>query len=151
VVNRIALGLGLVVALACSGAAFGALAGGSSVRKTTVQVTEREYRISLSTKSLPSGTVRLVVHNAGKAPHRLSISGPGFSVKTTPMIQPGATRALTVSLGGGSFTLWCPLGRHAALGMKTTLTLHGSVVGPISTNPAPVPPMDPGYGGGDGY
>ena len=87
-------------------------------------MTEREYRISLSTKSLPtSGTVRLVVHNAGHVAHRLSISGPGLSAKTTPMIAPGLTRSLTVTLGGGSFKVWCPLGSHAASGMKTSLSV----------------------------
>jgi len=151
VVNRISIALGLVVALALAGAAVGALAGQSTVRKTTVQVTEREYRITPSTKSLPNGTVRLVVHNAGKIAHRLSISGPGLSATTTPMIKPGATRSLTVTVGGGSFTLWCPLGSHASLGMKTTLTIRGPVAGPMPTSPSPTPPMDPGYGGGDGY
>jgi len=149
VVDRIAVSLGLVVVLAIAGAAFGAEAGQSSPRKTTVQVTEREYRISLSTKTLPSGTVSLVVHNVGKIAHRLSISGPGLSMKTTPSIPPGATRTLTVTLGGGSFTLWCPLGSHASLGMKTKLTLRGAMVAPPSTTTNPTPPMDPGYG--DGY
>jgi hypothetical protein len=148
VVNRISIALGLVVALALAGAAVGALAGHSAVHKTTVRVTEREYRISLSTKILPTGTVRLVVHNAGKIAHRLSISGPGLSAKTTPMIAPGATRGLTVTLGGGSFTLWCPLGNHASRGMKTTLTLRGPAAGPMPTTPAMT---DPGYGGGGGY
>ena len=41
---------------------------------------------------------------------------------------------------------WCPLGSHASLGMKTTLTLRGPVAGPTPTNPNP-----PGYGGGSGY
>ena len=150
--NRISIALAVVAALALAGAAVGAMAGQSSTRKTTVQVTEREYRISLSTKSLPSGVVRLVVHNAGHVAHKLSISGPGMSaVKTTPMIAPGATRALTVSLGGGSFKLWCPLGSHASLGMKTTLTLRGPVVGGTPTTPTPTTPMDPGYGDGYGY
>ena len=154
--NRISIALAVVAALALAGAAVGAMAaamaGPAGARKTTVQVTEREYRISLSTKSLPSGVVRLVVHNAGHVAHKLSISGPGMSaVKTTPMIAPGATRALTVSLGGGSFKLWCPLGSHASLGMKTTLTLRGPFVGGTPTVPTPTTPMDPGYGGGDGY
>jgi hypothetical protein len=71
------------------------------------------------------------------------------AAKTTPMIPPGATRGMTVSLGGGTFKLWCPLGAHASLGMRTTLTLRGAVVGPTPTNPTMTQPMDPGYG--DGY
>jgi hypothetical protein len=101
VVDRIALGLGLVVVLAIAGAAFGARAGQSTVRKTTVHVTEREYRITLSTKSLSTGTVRLVVHNAGKIAHRLSISGPGLSATTTPMINPNPTPPMDPGYGGG--------------------------------------------------
>ena len=147
--NRMSIALALVAAFALAGAAVGAWAGQSTARKTSVQVTVREYRIALSTKSLPTGVVRLVVHNVGKVAHRVSISGPGLSAKTTPMIPPGATRGLTVTLGGGSFKLWCPLGNHAALGMKTTLTLRGPVAGPMPTSPTPAPPMDPGYG--DGY
>jgi uncharacterized cupredoxin-like copper-binding protein len=147
-VKRIAIALALSAALALAGAAVGATTGRSIAAKTTVQVTVREYRISLSTRTLPSGTVRLVVHNTGKLAHRLSISGPGLST-TTPAIAPGATRGLTMSLPGGAFTLWCPLGSHASLGMKTTLTVRGHLVAPPPTNPDPQPPMDPGYG--DGY
>ena len=147
-VNRIAIALALPAALALAGAAVGATTERSTAAKTTVQVTVREYRISLSTRTLPSGTVHLVVHNTGKLAHRLSISGPGLST-TTPTIAQGATRGLTLNLRGGAFTLWCPLGSHASLGMKTTLTVRGHLVASPPTNPDPQPPMDPGYG--DGY
>jgi hypothetical protein len=123
-----------VVVLALAGAAVGALAGRSSAGKTTVQVTEREYRISLSRTSLPRGTVRLVVHNAGRLAHRLSIAGPGLPTATTPTIEPGATRALVVTLRGGAYRLWCPLGNHALLGMKTSLSVRGAVLPPIGTS-----------------
>jgi hypothetical protein len=150
VVKRVVIALCVAAALAFAGAAVGATIGHSSPRTTTIRVTEREYHIALSTKSLPSGTVVLVVHNAGHVAHRLSIAGPGLSVKTTPTIQPGATRSLTVTLGGGSFTLWCPIGSHASLGMKTTLTLRGPSAGPTPaptpTTPATPMPTDPGYG-----
>jgi len=145
--SQIAIAVGFVVAVALAGAAAGALAGQSTTRKTTVQVTEREYRISLSTKSLPAGSVRLVVHNAGRIAHRLSISGRGLSTATTPLIPPGATRALTVTLGGGSYRLWCPLGNHAASGMKTSLAVRGAVLPPIVTTTDTPPPA----GGGGGY
>jgi hypothetical protein len=145
--TRIAIAVGFVLAFALAGAAVGAFAGQSNARKTTIQVTEREYRLSASIRTLPAGTVRLVVHNAGRIAHRLSIAGPGLSTRTTPTIAPGATRALTVTLGRGSFKLWCPIGSHASLGMKTTLTLRGPAVSPSPTSPTPT--TDPGYG--DGY
>jgi hypothetical protein len=139
------LALGGVAVLALGGAAA-ALAIRSLPTKTTVTVTEREYRISLSTKTPPAGLVRFVVHNAGHVAHALSISGPGLATRTTGTIQPGGTKALQVTLRGGTFRVWCPVGRHAAAGMKTTLVIRGGVVPPIgtSTNTGTMP-----GGGGD--
>ena len=127
------------------GGAAAALAIRSVPAKTTVTVTEREYRISLSTKTPPAGVVRLVVRNAGHVAHALSISGPGLATRTTGSIAPGATKALLVTLGGGTFTVWCPIGRHAASGMKTSLSVHGAALPPAGTTTGSG--MDPG----DGY
>jgi hypothetical protein len=140
------LALGGVAVLALGGAAA-ALAIRSVPAKTTVTVTEREYRISLSTKTAPAGVVRLVVRNAGHVTHALSISGPGLATRTTGSIAPGATKALLVTLGGGTFTVWCPVGRHAASGMKTSLSVRGAVLPPVgtSTNSGTMPGYDDGY------
>jgi hypothetical protein len=129
------------------GGAAAALAIRSLPTKTTVTVTEREYRISLSKKTPPAGLVRLVVHNAGHVAHALSITGPGLATRTTGMIQPGATKALQVTLHGGAFTVWCPVGRHAASGMKASLSVRGPVVPSpgTSTNTGTMP--DDGGGG----
>ena len=127
------LALGMVVVLALGGAVVGALAGRSSPTKSTVTVTVREYRISLSVKTLPAGPVLLVVHNAGHVAHALSVSGPGLATRTTPVIEPGATKTLRVMFGGGTFRVWCPVGGHAAAGMKASLTAHGPLV-PIVTS-----------------
>ncbi|MDX6468058.1 MAG: hypothetical protein QOI27_3098 [Gaiellaceae bacterium] len=138
------LALGGVAVLALGGAAA-ALAIRSIPATTPVTVTEREYRISLSTKTPPAGLVRLVVHNAGHVAHALSISGPGLATRTTGTIQPGATKTLEVTLGSGTFTVWCPVGRHAASGMKTSITVHAAVLPPIGTT------TDSGMNPGDGY
>jgi plastocyanin len=126
------LALGGVAVLAL-GSAAAAFATQSLPAKTTVTVTEREYRITLSTKTPPAGLVRFVVHNAGHVAHALSITGPGLATRSTGTIQPGATKALQLTLRGGTFTVWCPVGRHAAAGMKTTLAVRGGVVPPVST------------------
>jgi uncharacterized cupredoxin-like copper-binding protein len=146
--SRIVIAVSATVALALAGAAVGAVAGRSAAEETTVQVTVREYRISLSKTSLARGTVRLVVHNAGRSAHRLSIAGPGLAATTTPTIPPGATRSLVVTLRPGSFRLWCPVGSHAASGMKTSLAVRGAVLPPIGTSTDTPPPM---RGGDDGY
>jgi hypothetical protein len=144
------LALGGVAVLALGGAAT-ALAIRSLPAKTTVTVTEREYRISLSKKALPAGPVRLVVHNAGHVAHALSVSGPGLATRTTGTIQPGATKTLQVTLGGGTFKMWCPIGRHAASGMRTSISVRGAVIPSpgTSTNTDTTPAG--GYDGGGGY
>jgi plastocyanin len=138
------LALGGVAVLALGGAAA-AFAVRSLPAKSTVTVTEREYRISLSTKSPPAGVVRLVVHNAGHVAHALSVSGPGLATRSTGTIQPGATKTLQVTLGGGTFTVWCPVGRHAASGMKTTLAVKGAVLPPVGTSTGAGTGYDDGY------
>jgi hypothetical protein len=139
------LALGGVAVLALGGAAA-ALAVRSLPVKTTVTVTEREYRIALSTRTAPAGVVRLVVHNAGHVAHALSVSGPGLATRSTGAIRPGATKALLVTLGGGTFTVWCPLGKHAAAGMKTTISVRGAVLPPIATTTdSGTMPGDDGY------
>ena len=139
------LALGMVVVLALGGAVVGALAGRSSPTKSTVTVTVREYRISLSVKTLPAGPVLLVVHNAGRFAHALSVSGPGLATVSTPAIKPGATKMLSVTFGGGTVRVWCPVGGHAALGMKASLAVRGAPITPIVTS------TNSTTGGGGGY
>jgi hypothetical protein len=144
------LALGGVAVLALGGAAT-ALAFRSLPAKSTVTVTEREYRISLSTKTPPAGLVRLVVHNAGHVAHALSVSGPGLATRSTGTIQPGATKTLQVTLGGGTFTVWCPVGHHAAAGMKTSLVVKGAVLPPVGTSTNTGTTPGGAYGGGGDY
>jgi plastocyanin len=140
------LALGGVAVLALGGATVGALAGRSTAMKTTVTVTEREYRIQLSTRTIPGGLTVFVVHNAGRVAHAFSVSGRGVPARTTGLIQPGATKSLRVTLGGGTVTLWCPLGRHAAAGMKLSLSARGSVLPPIGVSTNSGMTTDDGYG-----
>jgi hypothetical protein len=144
------LALGGVAVLALGGAAT-ALAIRSLPAKTTVTVTEREYRISLSRKTLPAGVVRLVVHNTGHVAHALSLSGPGLATRTTGTIQPGATKTLQVTVGGGTFKMWCPVPRHAASGMKTSISVHGVALPPIGTSTNSSTTPGGGYDDGGGY
>jgi len=116
---------GVAVALALAGAAVAVAAGGSAAT-ATIKVTEREYHIGLSVKTGKAGKVTFVVRNAGKIVHKLDLAGAGL--KTTvrvPSLAPGTTRRVTVTLKGGTLSLWCPVSGHAALGMKTSLKVSG--------------------------
>jgi uncharacterized cupredoxin-like copper-binding protein len=117
---------GVAAALALAGAAVAAVVAKQAGASSTIKVTEREYRISLSSTSAKAGTVTFVIHNAGKITHKLAVGGAGVKkVVSTASIAPGATRKLTVALTGGKLQIWCPIPGHAALGMKTSLTVAG--------------------------
>jgi uncharacterized cupredoxin-like copper-binding protein len=96
-----------------------ALAGTKTARVT---VTEVEYKLTLSPSKLAPGKTTLMVVNKGKLAHSLSISGPGLKKRLIAgTIKPGSSRRVTVTLKAGSYTLWCPVPGHAALGMKQTV------------------------------
>jgi plastocyanin len=124
----------LLAALALAGAAVAGVVAHASASKTTIRVTEREFKIGLSTTHALAGRVRLEIKNTGKYPHSLAISGAGVSAKTK-LIQPGKTGVLLVTLKQGVYSLWCPVPGHAAQGMKAELiapTAAGGA-GPMTT------------------
>ncbi|HZQ81064.1 MAG TPA: plastocyanin/azurin family copper-binding protein [Gaiellaceae bacterium] len=139
-------------------AAAGVVAHASAATKT-INVTEREYHITVSGKGA-AGSVKFVVKNTGKLTHALEISGPGVKAKKTPLIKPGKTATLTVTLKAGSYTLWCPIPGHAALGMKAAFKVAGGSGG-SGTEGGSAPPPAPtttstttttsGGGGGEAW
>ncbi len=126
-----------VASLAAVAAAGGALALGLNAHASTsgvrVTVTEREYRLTLSKRTFKPGTVRFVVVNRGKIAHSLAIKGPGVSRRVTGTIRPGGRKTLVVRLSKGSYSLWCPVPGHAALGMKATISVAGTSVSGTTT------------------
>lgn len=132
----------LLAALALAGAAVGGVMAHASASKTTIRVTEREFKIGLSATKAPAGPVRFEIKNTGKLAHALAISGAGVKTKTK-LIQPGKTAVLLVTFKQGAYTLWCPVPGHAAQGMKAkllTVTQSGGGGSPATTS---------GGGGGD--
>ena len=111
----------LLAALALAGAAVAGVVAHASASKTTIRVTEREYKIGLSATHAPAGPVRFEIKNTGKYAHALAIAGAGVS-KKTPLIKPGKSAVLLVTLKQGAYSLWCPVPGHAARGMKAKLT-----------------------------
>jgi hypothetical protein len=115
----------LLAALALAGAAVAGVVAHASASKTTIRVTEREFKVGLSTTHAPAGRVRFEIKNTGRYAHALSISGAGVNAKTK-LIQPGKSAVLLVTLKHGDYSLWCPVPGHAAQGMKATLTAPGA-------------------------
>jgi uncharacterized cupredoxin-like copper-binding protein len=119
-----------VVAFALLGAALAGVVAHASASAKTITVKEKEYSLLLSTRKGAVGPTRFVVKNTGKLAHAFAIAGPGVKTKKTRTIKPGASATLTVTLRSGTYTVWCPMPGHAALGMKATVTVPGNAAAP---------------------
>src|SRR5262249_5625235 len=110
--------IALFAALALAGAALaGVVAQAGGTKTGTVRVTEREYKLTLSSGDLQTGQTRFEIKNTGKMAHRLAIAGKSVNAKTK-LIKPGKSAVLVVNLKQGSYSIWCPVPGHAAKGMK---------------------------------
>ena len=105
-----ALALVAIVAAVLGGSALGARTGGS------VAVKMSEFKFALSTKTATHGPVTFTVTNKGALPHDFKIGG-----KKTPLIKPGKSAKLVVTLKAGKFPYLCTVPGHAAAGMKGVL------------------------------
>ena len=114
--NRIALALG--VALAALVVAAPIAARPSAATATTVTVSMKEFKFTLSKTSVKHGTVTFKLVNKGHIAHDFAIAG-----KKSPKIKPGKTGKLTVTLKKGKIAYKCTLPGHAAAGMKGKLTV----------------------------
>jgi uncharacterized cupredoxin-like copper-binding protein len=88
-----------------------------AVGATSVSVTGKEYKFTLSKKTVRHGSVTFKFKNAGKLSHDFKIAG-----KKTKIITKGKSAApLTVKLKKGSYKYICTIPGHADKGMKGTL------------------------------
>ncbi len=87
-----------------------------------------EWTIRLSEATVPAGTVAFTVTNDGSIPHALEVEGNGTE-RETPLIQPGASATLTLTVRPGTYEVYCPVGEdsHKKLGMETHLTVVNAV------------------------
>lgn len=86
---------------------------------TTVNVTEKEYKITLSKKTAKRGVVVFKVKNVGALQHGFQIKG-----RKTRLIAPGKSATLRVTfLRKGHYPYKCFVTGHAALGMKGVFTI----------------------------
>jgi uncharacterized cupredoxin-like copper-binding protein len=87
-----------------------------------VDVTVSEYRIDMPT-TLKRGKTAFVVKNAGKKKHNFEVQGNDVDKKFITDLDANQTKVLHVVLKRGSYTVSCPLDRHAEKGMKLTATV----------------------------
>jgi uncharacterized cupredoxin-like copper-binding protein len=113
------------LALALAGAAVAGVVAHATADAKTIKVTEKEFKITVIGKPA-KGADRFVIKNTGQYAHALSIAGPGIKSKRTPLIKPGKSAVLNVTLKSGTYTIWCPVPGHAAEGMKTSFKTAGA-------------------------
>jgi len=98
-----------------------ASAGGGGAQ--TVQVSEKEYEISLPSTKLKPGSYTFDLSNDGKQPHDLTIDGPGVKNEKTPVINGGQHATLKVKLAAGTYDFYCSVPGHKQLGMDVKVTV----------------------------
>jgi plastocyanin len=94
-----------------------ALAARSHATGKAITVTATEFKFKLSATSAPHGAVTFTVVNKGKIPHDFKIDG-----KKTPLLLPGKSAKLSVTLKAGKNAYLCTVAGHASLGMKGVVT-----------------------------
>jgi uncharacterized cupredoxin-like copper-binding protein len=100
-----------------------------------VQVLLDEYKIHMPTR-IPSGEVTFNVKNTGSHTHCIEINGEGLDAKLIEDLKPGESADLHVTLAPGIYRVWCPVGPHAAMGMRLDLTV---TLPPAAEPTAPAP------------
>ena len=92
---------------------------------TALGVSEGEYYTSLSRTALCPGRVRIELRNTGEDPHNLVIEdlGDASVVATWDDAGPGDVAAKQVTLGAGTYKLFCALPDHELKGMHAVITV----------------------------
>lgn len=92
-----------------------------AAESAVVEVSAVEFTYIVSTTEVPAGTVVFELRNDGGADHDLVLEGgPGGA---TAVIGPQETATLSVDLDPGTYTLYCSIGNHRALGMEFQITV----------------------------
>ena len=75
-------------------------------------------------ETIPPGDIVFQVRNVGKHTHNIKITGNGIDAQLPANLKPGDAADLRIHLGPGTYHVTCPVGPHAALGMRLDLTVQ---------------------------
>jgi len=117
----------IIVPLAAVALALGAtlIPAAASPAPSYVQITEKEFTITLSRLRIHEGSAIVGVLNAGMDNHDLVIQSNAKGSKPIRFSQlgPGSHSSRTIKLAPGRYTLWCSIANHRQLGMVAPLTV----------------------------
>ncbi len=116
----------VVIFVAAVAAVWALPASGGSDAFSFVQVTEKEFTLTLSRQSVRAGSVSVEVVNFGMDNHDLVVKGTKVGSKPIrfKQLDPRGQTERTLRLTPGRYMLWCSLGDHKARGMKATLVVR---------------------------
>jgi uncharacterized cupredoxin-like copper-binding protein len=97
----------------------------ASPKSTTVTVNEFDFGFTLSTSTVPCGSVTFVQTNTGQAQHNFDINAIAAAAGDGAYINPGQNTTMTVQMTPGTYSYECDVPTHAALGMVGQLTVTG--------------------------
>jgi uncharacterized cupredoxin-like copper-binding protein len=100
----------------------------------TVEVRLTEYAVEMP-HTLPAGPTTFLVRNQGQKKHSFKILGPGIDQMLEALVSPQQTGSLQVTLQPGEYTVFCPMGNHAAKGMTMKLVVSETQGGPKQGGP----------------
>jgi plastocyanin len=92
----------------------------------TITVGLADFSIEMAETTFAPGTYTFVVEQQGAMAHALAIEGPGVAEETSIINPGGPAEELTVTLGPGTYELWCPVANHRQMGMALTIEVTDS-------------------------
>ena len=99
---------------------------GGTVTPARLQVTAREFSLTLSRAAVPAGSVVIELLDLGQDAHNVHVrpSGGSSDVAALPTVQPGGHYDQQVMLPAGTYTVYCSMPGHQQLGMAASLTVN---------------------------
>jgi len=98
---------------------------GTYPTRTNVDLTDiREWTVRPSYRILAAGPIDFNVNNRGEDDHNLTVRDDKNRDLGELELAPGDVGTLTVTLGLGTYTLYCSLPDHEAAGMKATINVR---------------------------
>jgi len=139
--------LGLILVAAGLVVMGGAATAANAQSSSSVVMTEFAFNPSALTVS--AGRDTFMLRNGGQFPHNLHIEGNGVSVDVKPdgPVAAGQSFSGAVTLPAGTYTIWCPVGNHRAMGMEGTMTVAGAAAGAAAQVPSALPRTGDAEGG----
>ena len=117
--------LALILVAAAIGGLAALPAGASPARLSFVQVTEKEFTLTLSRQSVRTGSLSVELVNFGMDNHDLVIKSA--KAGSTPIrfkqLAPRGRAERTIKVTPGRYALWCSVSNHKARGMRATLVV----------------------------